>query len=303
MAPDVALTVAGVKGYKAGKKPTKAEAPKPPTIDELKAQSSALYDIVDNAGIRVSDEAFSAAVDSIAANVRGSGARRSLAPKTWKALDELAVDAKAGNITLKQVEELRRVLKKAQGGVDADKASATRALREYDKFIENLKPNQLTGAAGKETVEYLKSARSLWSRARKTEIIEEIIRKAKIDSESGTMTSGYSHSLRVQFRALAKNKKKMDTFTKTEQAVIRSAATGNKFERAVRLLGKLAPTNQISILGDVAAGLGVGAMAGGPAGGAVGLSLPIVGGLARRASNKRMEAYATQASETMRRGN
>jgi hypothetical protein len=292
--PDTVLMATGLKGGKAAAKSATKPSPRAaPTIDELKTQANTLYDVVDNAGIRISDVAFKDAIISIQQNVAQSGARRSLAPKTWVALDELAADAAAGNITLKQVEELRRVLKKAQKGVDADKASATRALREYDKFIENLTPAQLT-TGGKEVVEYLKSARSLWSRARKTEKIEDMIDIAGLNAGQYT-GSGFENALRLQFRALARKKKEMNMFTAAEQQAIRGVAFGTKTGNILRQIGKLAPTGVVSL----GMGSGAGFLIFGPAGAA---AVPAVGSLARWGATQSTLKGAEKASELMRAG-
>ncbi len=311
ISPEALLVATGgaaskMKGTPKTAKPSTKEPPKVPSIDDLKTEANGLYNLLDDSGIVIADEVVVAKVGEIIEAVRKQGARKELTPNVINALEVLQKDAAVGRVSLSQAEELRKVLKSGYGSSTADNARITQAIDMWDKFITTIPDKHLVSTTGAvipaEATQWAKSARSLWSRKRKTEVIEEIIRKAEIDMESGTMTSGFSHSLRVQFRSLAKNDKKMKMFTANEQAAIRLAATGVPFERVMRILGKLAPTNQISIMGDVAAGLGVGAMAGGPAGGAVGLSLPLIGGIARRISNKKMEGYARQASETMRRG-
>ena len=303
MVPDVALIATGVAGKTKAGKPA-PQKPYVPTIEQLKADSKALYKIVDDAGVRISDEAFQVGVQRIIADTLKGGARKELTPKTMAALESLAADAKAGGVTLAKAEELRRVLKKAQSGVEgSDIASATKAIAAYDRFIEGLTPAQLSGAAGPEAIEYLKSARSLWSRARKTEVIEEMFRKANIDAASLDSMSGISHSLRVQFRQLAKNQKKMKLFTKAEQAAITLVATGGSAERLARLIGRFAPANPWNLAGDIASGAGLGYVAGGgsPFAATVGaITVPIVGALGRLKSNKMTEGYARKASETMR---
>jgi hypothetical protein len=294
MIPDAAIMAVGTKGAGKAAKPGKPTRPNAPTVEQLKADSSALYKIVDDSGIRISDEAFQTGVSSIIEDAIKGGARKSLTPKTWAALEELSKDAAVGGLTLTKAEELRRVLKKAQKGVDADLGSATRALNAYDKFIEGLRADQITGAIGAEGVEYLKSARSLWSRARKTEQIEDIIDTAGLNAGMYT-GSGFENALRNGFRKLARKKKEMRMFTKAEQEVIRAVAFGTPTGNLMRQLGKLAPT------GIVSAGMGSGAgfVVGGPLGA---VAVPTVGSLARAAATRSTIKAAEKASETMARG-
>lgn len=304
MLPDLALTATAAGGASKAKAGAKAQ-PKPPTIDELKAQSSALYDVVDNAGVRISDEAFSQAVTRITEDFLDKGGRQSLTPKTWSALEELGVEVERGGLTLKKSEELRRVLNKAKSSSDrADAASAARAVNQWDRFIENLNAGQLSNVAGGESVEFLKSARELWSRSRKSEIIDELIRKANREVQSQTGMSGLSHQLRLKFKQLANNDKKMRLFTPQERQLIELVARGDKIERIARVMGKFAVKNPWDLAGGLASGGGL-AYAFGAAPGAVGpiaLAVPLVGSLSKRFSNLRTKKFAGDAQEAVLRG-
>lgn len=295
-APLAIASILGAKGAvtKGAKKSPDKAMEKVPTIEELKAESKALYKAVDDAGIKISDESFAQAVDRITKDAMSKGARESLTPKTWAALNELKRDAKAGNLTLQKAEELRRVIKKAQNAADpADLASASRALSQWDNYVNSLSRKDLSDAAGPETIEYLKAARQLWSRSRKAEVIDDLIDTAQLNA--GYFTgSGYENALRSQFRSLARNKKKMRMFTPDEQAAIRKVATGGPMENMLRYIGKLAPT------GVVSAGIGAGAgfAAGGPLGA---MAVPAAGGIARKLATRSTIKNAEKASETMRK--
>lgn len=292
LSPDILLTVSavGIAGKAKLAKPTKV---KPPSIEELKAQSSALYDLVDNAGMTIADESVKTAFNSMVKFAESQGLRQKLTPKTHAALEEVAKDVRVGNMTLKTAEELRRVIKQAQAATDtADAAMASRVLKRWDDFIENLKPADVAGGAGVETVQYLKSARSLWSRARKTEQVEELIERA--GTRAGQFTgSGFENALRTEFRQLALNRRKIRLFTKAEQNAIKRVASGTPIDNVFRGLGKLAPTGAVSF--------GVGAGLGFAAGGAPGaVILPLVGSLSRKIAESRTIKRAEQASEKMR---
>jgi len=298
LSPEIALTALGLGGVsKAGKVGQVVKRPPVPTIGQLKNQATQLYKLVDDSGTTISKEAFQTIAKRIEKEMRASGVRAKLTPKTNAALKELAKDAKAGQLTLSKAEELRRVFKQGQSSIDtADAAASGRLVRKWDEFIENLKPGQLSGSPNAvETAQYLKSARSLWSRSRKTEVIEDLIERAGINAGQFS-GSGFENALTTQFRQLARNKKKMRTFTQAEQAAIKGVAKGGPLStKAFRFIGKLAPTGVVS--GGFGAGLGF-ALAG-PAGAFI---VPAVGGLSRLAAAGRTAKAAKKVSELTARG-
>lgn len=300
ISPDIALTVLGVRGAKAAKTAAGKPLPQPktalPTIEELKTQASELYDLIDNSGTSISQESFQGAVTRITDEMAKSGVRAKLTPKTVAALDELAKDAAAGSLTLSKAEELRRVIKQGQKSSDAaDVGASTRLLRKWDEFIETLGPKDLIGASNTvETVQYLKSARSLWSRARKTEVVEDLIDRARV-SLSQFSQSGFDNALRVQFRSLAKNKKRLRIFTAEEQAAIRKVAMGGKLTNSFRNIGKLAPSGVVS--GGFSAGLGF--TIAGPAGAFV---VPAIGQISKTVAAIRTAKAAEETAKLTRRG-
>ena len=118
MIPDAALVATGYAATKIKGKPS-APKEKPvqgaaPTIEQLKAESSALYKAVDDAGITIKADAFESAIGKIMDDFFAEGGRQSLTPKTYSALQELRVEAAAGGVTISKVNELRKVLGKAR---------------------------------------------------------------------------------------------------------------------------------------------------------------------------------------------
>lgn len=284
----IALGTGAVRtGARAAAKPSK---PIPPTIDELKDQSRALFELIDKSGTVIAAERFIQGVNKIANKAEKRGVRKKLTPKTSAALKELEKEAKKGDLTLSKAQEMRRVLKQAQSTTDtADLAAATSVVQGFDRFMETLKPADLSGSLGpKEANQYLKSARNLWSRARKTEEIDEMIERAK--NRSNFTGSGEENALRTEFRQLAQSKKRMRTFTKDEQTAIRGVARGTTPANAFRAVGRLAPSNVLnSAVGSV-----VGAGLFGPAGAAI---APVAGAISRTLATKLTKRAVARARE------
>jgi hypothetical protein len=310
MAPDAVLTALGYNLGKAGVaakgKPVRGPVP---TVESLKADSRVLYQAVDDAGIRISQEAFEGAVGQLVDDFAKAGGRQSLTPKTYAAIQELRAEAAAGGITIAKAEELRRVLGKARSGIEeADRASANAAIHALDDFMENLKPNQLrqslgdanaSGVIGKEGVEYISAARSLWGRARKTELMEEMIEAASIRAKGRYHGAGFENSMRMEFTnlavRLAKNKKLRAQYTAAEIAAIKQVAKGTPIQNVLRWVGKAAPTGVISAGGGMSAGMYLL----GPVGA---VAVPAVGSLARFAATRMGMQNAKGLSDLMARG-
>lgn len=298
ISPEATVLVAGGKTQLGKNKPVKA-----PSIDEMKAAATELYKTVDNAGVTISSESASKAYDTILRAAESQGLRKKLTPDSYAAIKELANDIKKGDLTLQKAEELRRVIQQAQGALKpADKGMATRILRQWDEYIENLKPSDVVGGKNPdEVIQYLKQARELWSRSRKTEVIEEMIRKARENAAGQTGMSGLSHALRTQFLQLVRNEKRFKMFTPDEQAAIRLVARGDSIERFARLLGKFAVKNPWDLAGGLASGGALGYLMGGAGSAGTGaIAVPVIGGIAKMISNRRTEQFARQASEAMR---
>lgn len=306
VSPDLAL--AGLGGAGASRAGRAANAPVPapiPTVAQLKEQAAALYKVVDDSGITISNASATRAVNAIEQAMQKRGIRKKLTPDTRTALDEIIKDAKAGDITLAKSEELRQVINQAKGALKPADAAAAQKLGDlWDDFIETLKPSDIAGpgAANVDQVkQYLLSARNLWSRARKSDEVQELLRKAEINVQSQQGNISLSQAIRTQFRQLATNSRRLKRFTPEERQFITRVATGDSLERAARTLGKFAPNQTMTGLGELALAGGA-IVSGNPALIAGAVMLPITAGLAKRLSSVRTEKFARQASEAVRRG-
>jgi hypothetical protein len=262
-----------------------------PTRAELAEAARAAYKKADEAGVVVSDNSLKGLKTRIVSLSKKEGIDKDLHPDSSAVLRRIT-QAK-GELTLTELETLRKVAKDAQGSIKpADKRIASMIVDELDQYIDNL--SDVDVVAGDATkAKALKEARSLYSRAKKSEVIEELMQRAQ-DSASQFSGSGLENSIRTQFRGLAKNKKQMRMFTAEEQAAIRKVANGGPVENVMRFVGKFAPTGVVS---GVLSG-GAGAMIGGP----LGAALPLAGLGGRAVATRLTMRNVRAADEVMRRG-
>jgi hypothetical protein len=278
-----------VQGRKAGLGSVPKETV--PTRAELAEAAKAAYKKADEAGVVVSENSLKGLKTRIVSLSKKEGLDKDLHPDSAAALKR--VTTAKGDLTLTELETLRKIAKDAQGSIKpADKRIASMIVEELDNYIDNLsEADVVAGDATK--VKALKEARGLYSRAKKSEVIEELMQRAQ-DSSSQFSGSGLENAIRTQFRGLAKNKKQMRMFTAEEQAAIRRVANGGPVENAARFIGKFAPTGVVS---GVLTG-GAGAMIGGP----LGAALPLAGLGGRAAATRMTMRNVARADELMRLG-
>jgi hypothetical protein len=262
-----------------------------PTRVELAEAAKAAYKKADEAGVVVSENSLKGLKTRIVSMAKKEGIDKDLHPDASAALKRI-VQSK-GDLTLTELETLRKVAKDAQGSIKpSDKRLAGKIVDELDDYIDNLgDADVVAGDATK--IKALKEARSLYSRAKKSEVIEELMQRAQ-DSASQFSGSGLENSIRTQFRSLAKNKKQMRMFTAEEQAAIRKVAQGGPIENAARFVGKFAPTGVVS--GVLSGGAGV------AIGGPFGAALPLAGLGGRSLATRLTLRNVKAADELMRRG-
>ena len=87
-------------------------------------------------------------------------------------------------------------------------------------------------------------ARSLFQKDRKSEIFQDILDKAPV-SKGAFSQSGMENYLYNELKKISRNDNIMRTFTKDEQTAIKEAAQGSGLQRALKFVGRFAPTGVI----------------------------------------------------------
>jgi hypothetical protein len=245
-----------------------------PTVQELKGQAGQQYKFAEDVGAVFKKNSYNQFANKLETTLAKEGLDKTLQPRVYAALERIK-DTKNSNVSLENMEILRRIGQAAGSSVDAsERRLASIMVDNLDDFVENAQPAQLSKGSS-EAVRALTDARELWKRAKKTEIIDDLVASADVRAEANYTQSGIENALRRKLVNLADNPKKLRAFSKEEQELIKSTAKGGSVQNSLRLLGKLAPTGAVSA--GVSGGAGYAIF--GPYG-AVGL--PIVGGSARK---------------------
>lgn len=274
--------------------PAAPVAPAAPSKEALKEASRAAYKKAEDAGVVIAPASFDKAKQVITGELKGLNS--TLYPKATAALKEIA-DTN-GPVTLEQLEILRRIAKDAQGSIEpADSRMAGNIVDTLDKYAETLGPKDLISGDAN-AISALKEARSLWSRARKSDLLDEMVDRATTRAGTNYTQAGMQHALRQEFKTLAVNSRKLRLFAPAEQAAIKDIARGGAWENTLRNLGKFDPTTGGMATFLSAALAGVGAI---PTGGAS-LLIPVAGYAAKRAATKITANKVSALDEMVRRG-
>jgi len=242
-----------------------------PSLDNIRAAATRLYDQADTAVMprqgllataqTVQDDAARMAMDPM------------LTPTAARVVDNVtdAATSPEPNITFRELDILRRQAGIAAGDVaNRPQAAIGMQVQEaIDQFVENADPG---------TAAIVQEARQLWGRLRRSEIIEQAIERA------GRQASGFENGIRIQFRQILNNPKVARSFTQAERDAMEQVIRGTPVGNAMRWLGKLGVslTQNTNALGATL-GAGAGFAAGGPIGA---VALPALASVARAGAER-----------------
>ena len=264
-----------------------------PSVDQLKDKASQLYQQIDDMGVKISEPHVGKLVSRIANTVKNAGFHPKIHPKVAAALDEVTVSGE-GALSVSDVDKLRRVVGAAAKSIEPDEQRIARLMmNDIDSFLDDIPKAALSGgddSAG----ETLRQARQLWSRASKARLLDDAVEKAQ------NQASGFENGLRVQFRQILNNKKKMAGFSSEERDAIKTIVRGGPAENIARALGKFGFTEghaSSMLMGSI--GVGAGAAVGGPLGAA---AVPVAGTVAKKSAQRMTKDNATLANALVRAG-
>jgi hypothetical protein len=243
----------------------------------------------------VKPDSFRNAVADIAAKVQREGLDKELHPAVTRVLTRFGEEVNNGvPLTLKNLDTLRRVANAPAKKFDNpdEQRLAKIVVEKLDDYMHGLQPGDVVAGDQQAGVTALNQARDLWSRFRKSDAVDELMRRAEIRA-SQFSGSGYENALRTEFRQLAMNRRKMAGFSEDERAAIEKVARGGPMENSLRMLGKFAPTGVVSaaLSGNVGAGIGS----------ALGRGDRLCGGRAGRRCNRRRRGAHARRGSTFRR--
>lgn len=278
--------IGGVSGSIAARGAAKAV----PSVEALKAEAGKLYDIAEASGVTFPKATIKTLADDIAAKAMSEGIDPTLHPRATAALKRLQEAANTG-MTVKEAQTMRRILSGAgKDPTNPDEGRIATLMRDaFDDVVERGAPE-------------LGTARGLYARAKKGEVIEEAIQKAYDAVGANYSAAGLETALRQQFRALLNNKRAIRGFSDGEVAAIRKVVKGGAIENLARFIGKAAPTGVVSFAGAGGVPFMMGNAIGGPAVGAAAAGTTMGAGIAGRSLASNIAVGNARAASALARG-
>jgi hypothetical protein len=261
-----------------------------PSADDLKTQSRAFKAAANSSGVRVNPDSYTNLAAGLETEMGMNRLNAKLHPGSTGAFEELT-KAVGQDLDLDDLQTLRRLigqaLRSTKPELEDDRRLAGIMMERLDDYVDNLSPDDVVAGDPSGVAENLKQFRSLWSRAKKSEIVEDIIERAKVQA------SGFENGVRIGFRGLLTKRGGTRGFTKDEIALMNQiAAGGTSGEKLMRLLGKLSfgTRGGSNFLGGsigMAGGSALGAAVGGPLGAGIMATVPpAVGYVAAQGANR-----------------
>lgn len=254
-----------------------------PSTDDLAVASNRLYNAADRAGINVKAPAF----DRLVQNVQAAAGRlnKDLRPNTAGIVDDV-LSMKGRNISLQELDELRQVVGQSMAKAQPQDVRTLQRIKDViDGFADNIGPGDFTGDP--RGFGLIKEARQLWSRKAKSQIIDEIVEKAK------NQATGFENGLVIHMRALANNPKRLKAFSPEEQEMIKSVVRRGTVHGILRALGMLSPNSTFGGLMTGGVGVGAGILPGAALAGTGMAARSAAGALTRGKVNTLQNAVAT----------
>lgn len=220
-----------------------------PSVDELRSAKDAAYRLSEQAGVVIKPQALQRLRGDIVQKLTDFGYHPKMQPKIAAAVEEMDRIAQ-GNATLKGVDTFRKIANNAR--MSSDRAEAklgSKVIEKIDDFLDGLGQQDVLMGNRQAGIGALQQARKLNTSMRKSELIDEAIRRA-VDRTSSTGSGGnVDNALRQEFRRIIDRPKLSKGLTKDERQAMMEVIHGTPGRNLARLIGKLSPSgNGLSML-------------------------------------------------------
>ena len=226
----------------------KQEALNAPKQESLITEAKNLYNQAEQSGVKFDTNKFATHMDQVGKDLRAEGYAAPAPnmtdafPNITHALNNLTNTSNPKDFT--ELQALRTMIQNAQGSGNAvERRMATILKDNFDDYVLNAPKDHITVGSDK-GMKLWQDARQTYSKLKKAEIFDDMMENAKLDKSKFT-ASGEENSLATQLRQLAKNDKKMRTFTSDEQEAIKKAARGGNIQNLLKFYGRFAPTGPV----------------------------------------------------------
>lgn len=233
VAPAIGQAVgAAARGLTGGK----ARGLNVPSTKELKGQSRAVRAQADAQGLVLSDNAFQRMIGRLTRVADDFGSDPALQPQALSVLRRMKADAAAGvQPTLEQMDKYHKMLGQVARAKSlerpADGTLAGVLSDRLDGYMRMLGASDVAAGDPQAAMSLVRQHRELWTRAKKSEKIGELLRVAQL------RRSGVDKGTRNELMKLFTREKEWRRLTKEEQKALTRAIQGGTTENIINALG------------------------------------------------------------------
>lgn len=257
----------------------------------MRKESSESYTKMREMDARISPDAIKTLSNDVGQELAKKGLLNPrLHGDTLSVLKQLQQASKNG-ISLEALDQHRRllsgVINKNRVANKEDAEMARTAIQAIDEAVDKIRPDQLTNPGASQE---LKTARSTWAKARKFEMISDIVEKSE----------GDPNRMKTLLSQLANNENKTRGFTKEEREALREASQNTTTEGLLKMAGKFGiklGSGRAAATGNVLPALEIGM-----AGAKKGIPAVLGGTIAKHAQNQIAKAKTERLLKTIERG-
>lgn len=253
---------------------------KAPTSDDLAAASKAKFGAAGAGAPVISPDSYFNFLGNLENTLSSDTFDPLLHPKVSAAKN--AVEKNIGKpLSLDRVQIIRRQLATAAASNNPDERRlAEAAISKFDDWVDGIRAEDLQGGNIDGAAKALSEARALWAKMRKSEIIDDVARRAEIQA------SGFDNGVVIGFRRILNTPSLARQFTDDERGLMTETVKGSVGQKVRRFMAKYAPFR--SGHGN-SFGATSGSVAGGYAAGPIGaVAVPVAGQAANMMANKYM---------------
>jgi hypothetical protein len=272
-----------------------AAAKTAPASTELKSAASQVFEqATGGTPLAISDNAFFRFLGGVKSQADKLRINTNLDQKSVGLLEmmmQTADDVSRGGtvVDMKDLHIIRQAAQKvATSSEGRDAAFANTIIRQFDDFVQTLKPTDILGGADPaQSANALMKGISGWSRANKVGMVEEAIRVGQMAA------SGPEKGVRNALRSLARNPETWRRFSAAEQQAIMDVVNGTPGSNLLKLIGTFG-------FGGNTATNGIGGAAGMFLGNTVApgvgmVAAPVIGAAAKAGSERMTQNLANRA--------
>lgn len=281
----------GAGGAYAARGAKKAALNTVPSYDDTVKAAQQAYQAVDDMGVQYSPQALQRLNQGIADDMKAGQIDSILNPRASRMAQLINERLSSGQPqTLGELDKLRQGISRNVVDIPGQKVEGRFAgmmKDNIDEFINAAKPGDIISGDPQAAASAIQEARRLHSIAKKSEVMQEALEKAKLQTGATGSGGNIDNAVRQQVKSILNSPKKSKAFTDIEKKLLNDIVMGSKGRNALRLAGKLSPQGN-----GLMAALGIGGAMYNPAIGGVAL-----GGMGAKTLAERGTMNAVQRAQ------